>query len=413
MMRTLPIRRRSAPAWNRLEFGGPSLWCLLACVLLSAGRLPAQGEDVLRVPGPTVYGNGLSNGVGATLARLFVRVRGLDADLPGSVPLELRLGSALVTAEPLVCDPATDESCPDGARGVAGVSGYPSSPTVSVWRLKLGGAQYLPPVLAGTALPPDLRGASIETAFEGALTIQEPKAPGSAVRMRLLLADRQRLAVWGANNLFPPSSREFSNNTGTAMLLRDRRGLLFPGTIEGTLVADTGNSLVIQLRSLDVASPEDNVRNGLVPALSADHAAANAAGLPASAFGLIEINYTGLPSPSRVFASASSNDVEIHHTVEEQPIVFQRGDCDGDGFVGGSVTDAVYLLVFSFGHGPTPPCLEACDADGDGVTVGQVTDAVYLMSFGFLGGPAPPAPFPDCGQAEEILLDCEAYPGCR
>ncbi len=91
--------------------------------------------------------------------------------------------------------------------------------------------------------------------------------------------------------------------------------------------------------------------------------------------------------------------------------VFLRGDCNGDGSVTGAVTDAVYLLEFSFGGGAEPPCMAACDANGDGAIVGQVSDAVYLLLFNFIAGPAPPAPFPECGPGElptDEELGCES-----
>jgi hypothetical protein len=95
------------------------------------------------------------------------------------------------------------------------------------------------------------------------------------------------------------------------------------------------------------------------------------------------------------------------------PARFRRGDCDGDGEVTGQVTDAVFLLNWSFLAGPEPPCLAACDANGDGRVGGQVTDAVFLLNYNFLGGPAPAPPFPDCGpgrlEADE-RLGCESPP---
>ena len=90
---------------------------------------------------------------------------------------------------------------------------------------------------------------------------------------------------------------------------------------------------------------------------------------------------------------------------------FLRADCDGDGSVVGSVTDAVFNLQFNFTGGPTPPCLAACDSDGDGTVVGTVTDSVYTLLFNFVGGPAPVAPWPLCGAGElptDVLLGCEA-----
>jgi DNA-binding beta-propeller fold protein YncE len=91
---------------------------------------------------------------------------------------------------------------------------------------------------------------------------------------------------------------------------------------------------------------------------------------------------------------------------------FIRGDCDGDGKVGGTVTDAIVLLEFSFLGGERPSCLSACDANGDGEVTGEVTDAVYLLRYGFLGGPPPPAPFPGCGPGAGGGPGCEAYPRC-
>jgi len=89
---------------------------------------------------------------------------------------------------------------------------------------------------------------------------------------------------------------------------------------------------------------------------------------------------------------------------------FIRGDCDGDGQVTGSVTDAIFLLNYNFLGGGTPPCFAACDIDGDGMFTGMVTDAVYILNFNFLGGVAPPpAPFPGCGLSTietDVALGC-------
>ena len=91
---------------------------------------------------------------------------------------------------------------------------------------------------------------------------------------------------------------------------------------------------------------------------------------------------------------------------------FVRGDCDGDGTVGGSVTDAIVLLGFNFLGASEPGCLAACDADGDGALRGTVGDAVYLLSFAFQGGPPPPPPFPECGSATaaDLALGCRRPP---
>jgi len=93
-------------------------------------------------------------------------------------------------------------------------------------------------------------------------------------------------------------------------------------------------------------------------------------------------------------------------------VPFIRGDCDGDGVAGGSVTDVIFLLDFNFLGGERPPCLSACDANGDGWLLGEVTDAIYLLWYSFLGGPPPPAPFPFCGIGPDDGLGCSTYPGC-
>jgi hypothetical protein len=92
---------------------------------------------------------------------------------------------------------------------------------------------------------------------------------------------------------------------------------------------------------------------------------------------------------------------------------FVRGDCDGNGFVGGQVNDPVYYLNWAFVGGPPPPCRAACDADGDGFVGGNVNDAVYYLSWAFLGGPPPEPPFPSCAlsaRPADVVLGCAARP---
>ena len=95
---------------------------------------------------------------------------------------------------------------------------------------------------------------------------------------------------------------------------------------------------------------------------------------------------------------------------------FLRGDCNSDGAVAGQVTDAVFLLTWSFLDGRPPGCVAACDVDGDGRAGGQVTDAVYLLNFNFLEGAPPPPPYPDCGgstRESDLALGCEQADSCR
>jgi hypothetical protein len=88
---------------------------------------------------------------------------------------------------------------------------------------------------------------------------------------------------------------------------------------------------------------------------------------------------------------------------------FKRGDTNDDGLV--DISDAVSLLLFLFGGGDPPLCLDAADTDGDAER--NLTDAVYCLMFLFQGGDPPPAPGPDtCGPSPSVVVDCEAYTHC-
>jgi hypothetical protein len=94
---------------------------------------------------------------------------------------------------------------------------------------------------------------------------------------------------------------------------------------------------------------------------------------------------------------------------------FIRGDCDNDGFVGGSVNDAVFYLLWAFQGGNVPACLAACDFDENGFVGGSVNDPVNQLNWAFLGGPPPAPPFPDCQEPTEqdLEIGCGASsPGC-
>ena len=90
-----------------------------------------------------------------------------------------------------------------------------------------------------------------------------------------------------------------------------------------------------------------------------------------------------------------------------------RGDCDGDGSVGGSVTDIIFLLGWAFNAGREPVCYAACDVDGDGSLSNPVGEAVYYASWTFLGGSPPTQPFPECGSlsAGDEAVGCDSSTG--
>ena len=92
---------------------------------------------------------------------------------------------------------------------------------------------------------------------------------------------------------------------------------------------------------------------------------------------------------------------------------FTRGDCDGNGVVGGSPTDAIVLLRWAFQDGTPPSCIAACDAEANG-SVG-VTDAIRVLRFSFQGGLPPDAPFPECAtsrRASDGVLGCMTVAEC-
>ena len=96
--------------------------------------------------------------------------------------------------------------------------------------------------------------------------------------------------------------------------------------------------------------------------------------------------------------------------LEIDRVSFIRGDCNSDGRVTGEISDAIFLLQYSFTGGARPECPAACDINGDGEIGGTVSDVIYLLQFNFLGGEAPSAPFPGCDWAQletDRVLGCE------
>ena len=89
------------------------------------------------------------------------------------------------------------------------------------------------------------------------------------------------------------------------------------------------------------------------------------------------------------------------------PIVFVRGDCNGDGGI--NVADAVYLLDYLFIGSVVLPCEDACDIDDDGAL--NIADPINFLAYLFSGGPPPAPPNPVTGCGEDVIdtdsLDCE------
>ena len=74
------------------------------------------------------------------------------------------------------------------------------------------------------------------------------------------------------------------------------------------------------------------------------------------------------------------------------PAQFQRGDINDDG--SRNIADAVAGLVYLFGAGSAPGCLDTLDCNDDGSN--DISDVVSLLDYLFQAGNQPPEPF-SCG----------------
>jgi hypothetical protein len=365
----------------------PAVLWTTAVLLGCREGLRSQSQTTYLVPGPILAGNGVTDGVGATLGQLFVRLARPDTGGAESLALRLVVSSGAVTVDPISCSEPEAGGCDDPGEGLAAVSGAPTSLVGPVMALKLAGAAYIP---SGPLL-----GASVEVALQGSLYCGAASQPGEPCEIRLFLAQPAQLLSWATETDAAGSRRSYGRSTGAGAVIGDVRLLLFPGWLRGRVARNDGVSILVEIdeAEIDPVRVGDEIQTWLRP----DREAAAASGLPEGVFGQIQVNYSGFPGPSYVMPGAVSNDVEIHATAVPQERRFIRGDCNGDGEIGGTVTDALTLLLHNFSGGPLPPCLAACDANGDGSVIGDIADAVYLLRHTFLGGPAPPAPYPGCG----------------
>ncbi len=87
------------------------------------------------------------------------------------------------------------------------------------------------------------------------------------------------------------------------------------------------------------------------------------------------------------------------------PILFRRGDANGDGEL--DISDPVFSLFALFTGQGQAACPDAADADDNGKL--QITDPLYTLNYLFRGGPAPPDPGPNpCGPdpSDDTLSAC-------
>jgi hypothetical protein len=381
------------------------------CLVVLASTLVLDEALAGEPPRPTssgfpLIGNGVQDGPGATLGRIFLRLSIGSA----GVPLDLVFTSNVVTVAPVTCSEPSDLPCTTPGRGEAGVRGHPSAIFETVTKLKLAAAQYLPRGSSGAG-GEALRGWSIETALEGSLYAGTASDGGAPADLRLFPGDRVRMLDWGVGDLHP-SRRPYADDTGTGILIGDEEPMLFPGWVRGMVVSRGPDALLVDLTSSEVEAVT-HPRTGDVVVVSPDFDRARAAGLPAGVFGRIEVNLSGVGTASRVIAGAASNDVEIRVPADEDEIRFLRGDCNGDLARFSPIPDVMTLLGWNFAGGREPPCLAACDADGDGKVIGVVSDAIYLLQHFYNSGAPPLPPYPECGpEPEPSDLSCKAAPDC-
>jgi hypothetical protein len=75
-----------------------------------------------------------------------------------------------------------------------------------------------------------------------------------------------------------------------------------------------------------------------------------------------------------------------------------RGDVNGDKGI--DIGDAIFVLTYLFGKGPTPACLGSANVNGDGEI--NIADAVFTLNYLFAQGEPPVGAFPRC----------DTFPGC-
>ena len=117
---------------------------------------------------------------------------------------------------------------------------------------------------------------------------------------------------------------------------------------------------------------------------------------------------TGDQKTSRRFYHWNDLRSRRQHGIAKAP-----GDCDGNGRFGGTPTEAVAGLDFTFRGGTEPPCLAACDAEANGTL--NITDYVRILRSAFLGQGEPDAPFPNCEKSStpgDIALGCATPTVC-
>ena len=125
---------------------------------------------------------------------------------------------------------------------------------------------------------------------------------------------------------------------------------------------------------------------------------------------VLENVYIGFtPGTGGAFAYHEIDDLEVS-TFPGGGEIFKRGDADDDGQT--NIADAILVLGFLFGGGPTPTCQDAADCNDDGSV--NIADAIALLGHLFGGTGNLPAPFPGCGTDDkpDTLPPC-VFTNCK
>ena len=124
---------------------------------------------------------------------------------------------------------------------------------------------------------------------------------------------------------------------------------------------------------------------------------------------LIDCNGNGFSDECDI-AAGFSEDVDQSGIPDECEDFqsYRRGDCNDDSVI--DIADGIFILNFLFLGGESGSCFDSCDTNADLAV--DVSDPLFLFSYLLLKGPLPPAPFPDCGVAAGVEVDCAAFNSC-
>jgi hypothetical protein len=119
-------------------------------------------------------------------------------------------------------------------------------------------------------------------------------------------------------------------------------------------------------------------------------------------------HFAGAIDDVQIYSVALTAD-EVRALADGQ-LTFRRGDANADGLV--DVSDAVYVFLFLFRGGLTPPCAKGADVNDTGEI--ELTDGIALLDFLFRSGPRPVRPFGQCGvDPTADSLTCATSPPCE